>query len=41
VVHAPDAPFAPDPRLVGLGLLVAAFAAWRIAVRVRSRRDHA
>jgi hypothetical protein len=41
VVPAPDAPFAPDPRLVGLGLLVAAFAAWRIAVRVRSRRDHA
>lgn len=38
VVPAPDAPFAPDPRLVGLGLLVAAFAAWRVAVRVRSRR---
>lgn len=41
VVPAPDAPFAPDPRLVGLGLLVAAFAAWRVAVRVRSRREHA
>jgi hypothetical protein len=41
VVPAPDAPFAPDPRLVGLGLLVAAFVGWRIAVRVRSRRGHA
>jgi hypothetical protein len=41
VVPAPDAPFAPDPRLVGLGLLVAAFVGWRIAVRVRSRRVHA
>jgi hypothetical protein len=41
VVPAPDAPFAPDPRLVGLGLLVAAFVGWRIAVRVRGRRVHA
>lgn len=41
VVPAPDAPFAPDPRLVGFGLLVAAFAAWRVAVRVRGRREHA
>jgi hypothetical protein len=41
VIPAPDAPFAPDPRLVGLGLLVAAFVGWRIAVRVRSRRGHA
>jgi hypothetical protein len=41
VIAAPDAPFAPDPRIVGLGLLVAAFVGWRIAVRVRSRRGHA
>jgi hypothetical protein len=41
VVPAPDAPLAPDPRLVGLGLLVAAFVGWRIAVRGRSRRGHA
>ncbi|TGN65590.1 hypothetical protein EXE59_17730 [Nocardioides eburneiflavus] len=41
VVPAPDAPFAPDPRLVGLGLLAAAFVGWRITVRVRSRRGHA
>jgi hypothetical protein len=41
IVPAPDAPFAPDPRLVGLGLLAAAFVGRRIAVRVRSRRGHA
>jgi hypothetical protein len=41
VVPAPGAPFAPDPRLVGLGLLAAAFVVWRIAVRVRSRRGNA
>ncbi len=40
VVPAPDAPFAPDPRLVGLGLLVGVLVAWRVAVRVRSRRGH-
>jgi hypothetical protein len=38
VVPAPDAPFAPDPRLVGLGLLVAALVVWRVVVRVRGRR---
>jgi hypothetical protein len=41
VVPAPDAPFAPDPRLVGLGMLAAVLVGWRIAVRVRSRRGHA
>lgn len=41
VVPAPDAPFAPDPRLVGLGLLAAAFVGWRAVARVRSRRAHA
>lgn len=40
VVHAPDAPFAPDPRLVGLGLLVAALVLWQVGTRVRSRRGH-
>lgn len=40
VVPAPDAPFAPDPRLVGLGLLVAALALWRAGTRVRTRRGH-
>ena len=40
VVDAPDAPFAPDPRLVGLGgtvLLVFCFSLWR---DVRRRRGH-
>ena len=41
VVPAPDAPFAPDPRLVGLGLLVASFVVWRLVVRVRRRRGDA
>jgi hypothetical protein len=41
VVQAPDAPFAPDPRLVGLGLLAGAFVVWRVVVRVRGRRDDA
>lgn len=41
VVPAPDAPFAPDPRLVGLGLLAGAFVAWRLVVRVRRRRGDA
>lgn len=41
VVPSPDAPFAPDPRLVGLGLLVAVFVVWRIAVRGRRSRGHA
>ncbi|CAB4946417.1 unannotated protein [freshwater metagenome] len=41
VVDAPDAPFAPDPRLVGLGLLAGAFVAWRLVVRVRRRRGDA
>ncbi|MCP3423646.1 hypothetical protein [Nocardioides pinisoli] len=41
VVPAPGAAFAPDPRLVGLGLLLAAFAGWRVAVGLRRRRDHA
>ncbi|GAB3039327.1 hypothetical protein GCM10011376_33330 [Nocardioides flavus (ex Wang et al. 2016)] len=41
VVAAPDAPFAPDPRLVGLGLVVATFAAWRVVVRARGRRERA
>nr|WP_300053117.1 hypothetical protein [uncultured Nocardioides sp.] len=40
VVPAPGAPFAPDPRLVGLGLLVVALVVWRVLVRVRSRRGH-
>lgn len=40
VVEAPDAPFAPDPRLVGLGgtvLLVFAVSLWR---DLRRRRGH-
>lgn len=37
VVAAPDAPFAPDPRLVGLGLLAGSFVVWRLVVRVRRR----
>jgi hypothetical protein len=41
VVPAPDAPFAPDPRLVGLGLLAGSFVAWRLVVRVRRRRGDA
>lgn len=41
VVPAPDAPFAPDPRLVGLGLLVASFVVWRLVVRGRRRRGDA
>jgi hypothetical protein len=38
VVSAPDPPFAPDPRLVGLGLLGGAYVVWRV-VR-RRRRGH-
>lgn len=41
VVEAPDAPLAPDPRLVGLGLLVGALLVWRVVVRGRARRVHA
>lgn len=41
VVPAPDAPFAPDPRLVGLGLLAGSFVAWRLVVRLRRRRGDA
>ena len=41
VVPAPGAPFAPDPRLVGLGLLAGSFGAWRLVVRVRRRRGDA
>jgi hypothetical protein len=38
VVPAPDAPFAPDPRLVGVALLGAALAGWRWMVLARRRR---
>lgn len=41
VVPAPDAPFAPDPRLVGLALLAGSFVVWRLVVRVRRRRGDA
>lgn len=41
VVPAPDAPFAPDPRLVGLGLLAGSFVVWRLVVRLRRRRGDA
>lgn len=40
VVEAPAAPFAPDPRVVGLVLLVGALVAWRGVVTVRRRRGH-
>ena len=38
VVPAPDAPFAPDPRLVGIGLLGGVLVVWQV-VR-RRRRGH-
>lgn len=38
VVPAPDAPFAPDPRLVGLGLLGGAWVVWQVLRR--RRRGH-
>lgn len=41
IVDAPDAPFAPDPRLVGLALLVGSLVVWQVARRVRTRRDDA
>lgn len=41
VVPAPQAPFAPDPRLVGAALLALALVVWRVVVRVRERRVHA
>ncbi|MBS2938147.1 hypothetical protein KDN32_10365 [Nocardioides sp. J2M5] len=40
LVPAPDPPFAPDPRLVGVGVLVAGLALWRV-LRWRGRRGHA
>lgn len=40
VVPAPGAPFAPDPLLVGAGLVALAFVLWRVIVRVRRRRGH-
>lgn len=39
VIQAPRAPWAPDPRLVGLGLVVAALVVWRI-LRAWRRRGH-
>jgi hypothetical protein len=38
VVPAPDAPFAPDPRLVGLGLVGGAFVVWQVLRRRRRGR---
>lgn len=40
IVKAPAAPFAPDPRLVGLSLFAAAVAVWLVARGVRRRRGH-
>ena len=39
VVEAPDAPFAPDHRLVGLGLACAVLLVVRMGLAVRRRRD--
>lgn len=41
VVAAPGAPFAPDPRVVGVLLLGAALVVWRVVVAVRRRHVHA
>lgn len=41
IVPAPDAPFAPDPRILGLVLLLSALVGWRSLVLVRRRHERA
>jgi hypothetical protein len=40
-IAAPDAPWAPDPRLVALGLGVVLWILWRVVTKVRRRRASA